>query len=226
MKVRSSECGVRNCGFTFVELLIAATMISILFVGLGAHLRGGVRVWRQVTEATQALQHERVALEQLARDFANAFVFDDPRADVPAPTPYFGASELAWFTVGPGRSPTVAIVAYQCADAAGEPWLLRMRQSVSEARAQVTPEPERILPGCRSLSAQYAYLPPPETTPAVLEWKPTWPDDPEGPFKLPRLVEVTLELKASEREASRRLRRIFAIPAGRFGQPEGAGGSS
>ena len=40
----------RQAAFTLVELLIAATMMSILVVGLSAHLRGGLTVWRRVTD--------------------------------------------------------------------------------------------------------------------------------------------------------------------------------
>ena len=63
-------------GFTLVELLIAATMMSVLFIGLGSHLRGGIAVWRQTTQRVDALQRERVALDRLERDLANSVIYD------------------------------------------------------------------------------------------------------------------------------------------------------
>src|SRR3989338_7951880 len=63
-------------GFTLVELLIAATMMSVLFIGLGGHLRGGIIVWRQTTQRVDALQRERVTFDRLERDLANGIVYD------------------------------------------------------------------------------------------------------------------------------------------------------
>src|SRR3989338_7112977 len=86
--MRNSEFGVRNHsafriphselphGFTLVELLIAATMMSVLFIGLGGHLRGGIEVWRQTTQRVDALQRQRVTLDRLERDLANGIVYD------------------------------------------------------------------------------------------------------------------------------------------------------
>lgn len=78
--------------------------------------------------------------------------------------------------------------------------------------------PERLLPDCDALAFQYAYLPAPETGQPgplrELEWKPTWPDDADEPLRLPRLVEVSIEV------AGRQARRVCALPSGAFGQSE------
>ena len=108
-------------GFTFVELLIAATMISVLIVGLAAHLRGGIIVWQRATQTTEALQRQRVALGRLERELANAIVYDERDAaygsrEGQLPSPEFGAHDLRWFTVVPSGKgiSTVRFVTYEC----------------------------------------------------------------------------------------------------------------
>jgi hypothetical protein len=197
-------------------------MIAVLFVGLGAHLRGGLTVWQRTTAMGEALQRQRVALDRLERDLANALVFD-ARKDAyggttgQLPLPAFGNTTLSFFTVSPmGASgpPAIRFVTYACGEHGGTTGLWRTSQSVGAARARSPePAPERLLPDCDALAFQYAYLPAPETEPGELEWKPAWPDDADEPLRLPRLVEVSIEV------AGRQARRVCAIPTGAFGQP-------
>jgi type II secretory pathway pseudopilin PulG len=195
-----------------VELLIAATMMAVLFVGLTAHLQGGVAVWRQATVRTDRLQRRRVALDRLARDVANALVYDARTEAYGAevgrlPPPQFGAQEMSWFTVRltpAAQLPTVQFVTWRCDTLEGVTGLWRVAQSVNEARAQRPAEPELILSGCQALAAQYAYQPDDPSQPVV--WRAEW-DDAER--TVPRLVKVALELDTGEE-----LARTIAIPAG------------
>ena len=93
--------GLTLFGFTLVELLLAATLISILFVGLGAHLRGGIIVWRRTTQTGEQLQRRRVAFTRLERDLANAIRYDDRGTAYGAalgllPPTRFSADTPAW----------------------------------------------------------------------------------------------------------------------------------
>jgi len=220
-------------GFTLVELLIAATMIAILFVGIAAHLRGGLTVWRRATDHGEAAQRMRVALDRLERDVVHAIVYDDRKerygADGLLPLPGFGSGELRFFTQTVTRSgypPSLRLVTYQCSPSSATPGLWRTSQAIAEARGNIAPTPEAMLPECAELSLRYAFqLSESSEAPSVMDWRPTWPDDPNEPLRLPRLVEVTI------RSAAGRLaRRIIAVPVGQFGTPvlppaeEGAGG--
>jgi len=199
--------------FTFVELLIAAATIAILFVGLGAHLRGGITVWRRATATGAMVQRQHVALDQLERELANAIVYDDRDASYGdelglLPRPELGEARLAWFAVPPmGRDPLPAIrfVTYACTQVDDAWGLWRTRQSIGEARARREPVPQLVLPDCEQLSVRYAAISP--DSPEPLEWRSQW-DEPER--GLPRLVEVTMRFAAGNR-----LTRVFAIPAGR-----------
>lgn len=206
-----ASCVLRPTGFTFVELLIAATMMSILFVGLGAHLRGGLIVWQQSTLRGEAVQRRRSAFDRLERDLANAFVYDNREEAYGEefgrlPAPQFGEDALVVFTVEriPGGLPAVRIVTYRCEEREGTAGLWRTSRSIGEARAKLEPAAALLLEGCSALSLQYARVG--TASPDALEWRP--PGDADMPA-LPRLVKVSLELSVGGR-----MERVCAIPAG------------
>lgn len=201
-----------RAGLTFVELVIAATMMSVLFVGLGSHLRGGITVWQRATTISEQLQQQRVALERLQRDLADAFVYSQEQAYGPPPklpAPLFEPDQLRWFTrqqATTTRPPGVRIVDYRCETRDGVQGLWRTSWSISEARSETfLPTPELLLPGCDALSARYAYLPPagaPPTPP--FEWHDRWNE----PKQLPPLIALSLE------GARMAIQQWLSIPAG------------
>lgn len=204
-------------GFTLVELLIAATMMSILFVGLGAHLRGGIAVWRRTIAAGETVQRRHVALERLEQELANAIVYDDREASYgegegALPRPRFEETQLAWFSVAPaGRRPMPAVrfVTYECAQRDGVQGLWRTSQFVGDARARTAPSPQLALPECEQLSLRYAVLPDDPAEPPA--WRSQWAEPHRG---LPRLLEVTMRFASGER-----LTRVMGIPSGRSAAP-------
>lgn len=199
-------------GFTFVELLIASTMMAVLFLGLAAHLQGGIMVWQRATQTAERLQRTRVALDRLDRDLANAMTLDSREAaygDDPGklPPPQFGSQELRWYTVEPDpvdRMGSVRVVTYACREKGGVVGLWRTSVLISQARAKIEPAAELVLPGCERLSVRYGYLPVDESGP--IAWREQWKPDPTT--ALPRLVEVSLE------SAGYRTRRVCPIPIG------------
>lgn len=194
----------RGAGFTFVELLIAATMMSILFVGLGTHLRGGVLVWRRTTDTAESLQQQRMAWGQLERDLANAILYEG-QGDL-EDLAQFGEAELRWFTVRPSTSQQfgeIAFVTYGCASVDDAQGLWRTSQSISELLAGTEVTPEQLVPSCEALSFQYAYLPVEDGV--GLEWSGRW----EYPEALPRLVAASAEFKPGQER-----REVFWIPSG------------
>jgi type II secretory pathway pseudopilin PulG len=206
----------RSGGFTFVELLIAATMTSVMFVGVGTHLRGGLSVWRRATETVETMRREHVALDRLSRDLANAVVYD-PRPQAygeevgKLPPPAFEAEQLRCFTVAAAsreRLPSLRVVSYYCEPDGGQAGLWRSSQALGEARARLDPARERLLPACERLSFRYGVLPSAAATdpPPPLEWRDAWTD---AERRLPRLVEVSIR-----QPSGRRLRRVIRIPSG------------
>ena len=198
-------------GFTLVELLVAATMMSVLFVGLGAHLRAGLTVWQRATTTGERIQRQRVGLERLQRDLANAFLYD-ARGTSYGDTqgsllhPQLDSDGLAYFTVlqGVEALPSVRFVTYRCGESGGVAGFWRTSQSLADVRARREAVPELLLPECDQFSLRYAV---PSTDAAEpLSWREQWNDAEKS---LPRLVEVTVHARSG---AS--LKRLFAIPAG------------
>ena len=186
-----------------MELLIASTMMSVLFVGLAAHLQGGLAVWRRVTAMGDRLQRQRVALGQLERDLANAIA---SHHEDPALSAQFGMTELRWWTVRqtrPQRIGAVELVTYRCARLGEVQGLWRTSQSVEEALTGAEVTPARLMPSCEGVSFQYAYLP--DGTDGPLDWHDAWSD----PQELPRLVQVTVQLAPG-----RSIQRVVWIPSG------------
>ncbi len=204
-------------------------MISVLFVGLASHLRGGVVVWQHATETVEAVQRRSAAWDRLAKDLANAVVYDDREAaygqgETPLPRPQFDGAHLAFFAVqrpAPGEPPSVRFVTYQCGrlDEPGGTWLWRTSQSVGEARVNKRPpSPEPLLANCQQLSVAYAYLPSSADGAlgsGPLEWRGEWH---ESSQQLPRLLEVSLTLtsaKTNQPEAGdQERRRLLSVPSG------------
>ena len=216
--LRFAVCGLRSEGFTLVELLIAATMMAVLFVGLGAHLRGGITVWRRATASEQTLQRRRVALDRLGRELADALIYDGRRdtyePDGRLAAPQFSAAQLRWFTLAPtGRRQPAAVrfVTYACERHDGVKGLWRTSQSVDAWRSRQPAAPELLLTGCDQLTIRYAIqrLPDqPASDGDPVAWRATWDD---SITTLPRLLAVSLKLDTGED-----LTRVFAIPAGKL----------
>lgn len=186
-------------------------MMSILFVGLGAQLRGGLIVWRQSTLRGEAVQQRRAAFDRLEQDLANTFVYDNrPEAygEEPGKLPalQFGEEALALFTVErmSGGLPAVRIVTYRCEEREGTAGLWRTSQSIGEARAKLEPEAALLLGGCSALSLRYAQRR--TAGSGALEWGPLAAAD---TLVLPRLIRVSLELSGGGR-----MEHVCAVPAG------------
>ncbi len=62
-------------GFTFLELLIAVTIFSIVAVAIYSSFSVGIRAWRKTEESYKVRQETRHALDMMARDLRCAIKF-------------------------------------------------------------------------------------------------------------------------------------------------------
>ena len=210
-------------GLTFVELLMAATIFSILLVGVSGHLRGTVMAWRRATSTVEQLQQTRVALDRLGEDLANAFVFE--ATETWTPLALFAAGQLQFYTVRQGRTGAegdrgVRFVTYALEPEDEALSLVRTSRTAQEAAWDLPTPPQSLLRPIQSLSIRYAALMEVEggQETSQLEWLTDWQD----PTKLPKLVEVTVELGGSA-AVPQRVRQVFVIPHGSLESPAGAG---
>jgi len=208
---------VNSIGFTLVELLIAATMMSILMIGLGSHLRGGLLVWRRTTESAEFLQRQRVALDRMARDLANAVAYQDVREDVPLPPASIATDSFQWVAAHQALAgvDSVRWVTYSCGPGEDPQGLWRTSRPLGGVRGGLEVSGELLLPGCVDLAIRYAYTAVEGS--GTLEWRDEW----LFPDEFPQAVEVTVRF-----ESGREIRRVMAIPIGvlkSVQQAEGAG---
>ncbi len=219
----------RDCrgGLTFVELLLAVTMVAILFVGLGTHLRGGIAVWRRVTQSTEARQGVRAAIDRMSRDLSGAFIFDDRPEAYAAQTEWalapaeLNGNSVAVYTAASRQwdeSSSVRRVSYWCGRSGEQTGLWRSSWSVAQVRAKQGPDPELILADCEAHSLKYAYLrsDDPGRQSEPIEWRAAWQETPKF---LPRLIDVTLTVAGrpdpqGNAAARRTLETVMMIPAG------------
>jgi hypothetical protein len=186
----------RRRGLTFVELLVASTMLAVLIVGLTGHLRAGAIVWQRSTSTGEEQQQQRVAMARMERDLSNALVYaaEGAYGSQPgnAPAPEFGQSALKFYSLEAvpreEKPATVRYITYACGEVHGVQALWRTSQSVGEARFQHAAKPVAVLPGCESLTFQYAYL---GATAGSIAWNAEWKSPQKG---LPRLMAVTLTM--------------------------------
>ena len=198
---------------TFVELLMASVIFSLLMAGLAAHLRGGVVAWRRTTETMEELQRVQVTMERLAQDLANATPLHAQPPDL------FEAGRIRFSTVrptaafpadAPGETAIpaqVRVVTYALEPVSNIPTLVRHAQTLQEALAATPAPSESLLSDVQRLTFRYGRLLSGETP--RLAWEEVWND----PAHLPRLVEVTLERKPGA-PTPQTIQHIFAIPQG------------
>ena len=197
-----------SSGLTFVELLMAATIFSILMVGLSTHLRGGIVAWRRATVTIDELQQRRMALERLTQDLANGVVVET-RPDSPVA---FGPEALAFYTVQPVRGMSqdnarVWLVTYHLQQTAETKALVRQAQTIRQAQARLEPQTTQLLAHVERLTIRYGSLP--EGNEPQIVWRTSWDDR----SQFPQLLEMTVELNGPP-ILPRTIRAVVVAPSG------------
>lgn len=72
---------INRRGFTFIELLIAMTIFTIIATVIYSSLRAGIRVWNRSNQTIEEFQSMRVFFAMVSSDLRNAVVFDPEGAN-------------------------------------------------------------------------------------------------------------------------------------------------
>jgi len=77
--LRNTHNAMRNaqCAFTFVELLISITLVSLVGVAVYSVLANGIHAWRRGNENRAYARNIRLTTERMACDLRNTFEFSD-----------------------------------------------------------------------------------------------------------------------------------------------------
>ncbi|MDO8535444.1 MAG: prepilin-type N-terminal cleavage/methylation domain-containing protein, partial [Candidatus Omnitrophota bacterium] len=76
-------------GFTFIELIVAITIFSIMAVSIYSVFRAGVRLWYRTNPLIQANQSTRYFFNTLSADLKNSVSYNDVSRGLKT----FGSSE-------------------------------------------------------------------------------------------------------------------------------------
>ncbi len=196
----------RKSGLTLIELLMAATITSILMIGVTLHLRGGITAWRRATAVVDGLGESRAALDQLAQDLANAVVIDTRPTAVPQTA--FSQEALQCYTLRSARTGAeVQWVTYALADQSSGKALVRSAQPIQAARQTGAVTPQPILEHVDGWSLRYGYTA--AEGAASISWRPTWDDT----MHLPKLIDVTITFSRAAAHQPP-IHQVLVIPTG------------
>jgi prepilin-type N-terminal cleavage/methylation domain-containing protein len=168
-------------GFTFVELLIALAIFSIIAVSVYSVFRAGVRLWKSNNAAFDSNRAARYFFDTAASDMRNAFVY--PGMDIVG-TPD-GFSFMALVTAGAANSSPgveIARVSYIFDKDAGV--VRRMVAGKEEGFDQAYSRISEFQLGEGQFSFSYCYRPKAEGAP--YEWRGYW----NAKDKMPRGVRI------------------------------------
>jgi len=180
-------------GFTLVELLVAMTLIGLIFIALFGGLRFGARTWEVGNARSEALTQIEVTQSLLRRQLAQAFVL--PGSDRDDFT-FEGETERLRFTApGPSQVGLGGIYLFELftdRSEQGQRLVLKWRLHRPELDPDSPVEDEErktrvLLDGVAALRLEYFGDPEEDEDP---QWRETW----SGYDLMPELISIRLDL--------------------------------
>jgi prepilin-type N-terminal cleavage/methylation domain-containing protein len=155
----------RNCGFTLIEILIAALIFSIVSLSIYAAFRSGLAAYQKIDTASEIYRVARIILNKIDADLKNSFVREDSAGN----SGFAGAAEsLEFFSIGDN----ICRVKYAWDSSSGT-----LRRSVVAGLDTLNPQaevsPEDLAAGIEKITFEYAYLTGDDNQPCV--WQSDWP---------------------------------------------------
>ncbi len=187
-------------GFTFVEIVLVMSLLSIISVALYNALANGLKVWdRGVHSFTE--QEALIFFDKLTRDVHNAF----PSRVLPVDgrRTYFVFPSIVRKLAGPNMTEyadQVVMVKYDLD--IKQRALVRREANYGQAVNSQYPEASVLLPDIKAVQFRYLY-------PSF--GKDVWGDQTKG--ELPSAVEVSVEFGSPK--AAYKMRRLILIPLGK-----------
>ncbi|MDD5173767.1 MAG: type II secretion system protein GspJ [Candidatus Omnitrophica bacterium] len=191
-------------GFTFIELIIAVTIFSIIAVSVYSVFRAGVRLWSGTNPVIQANQSTRYFFNTISMDLKNSVSYN---AALPV-IKTFGSSEeenvnfegdeqkISFMTLinvsGSGVSPHAelarVIYSFDKPKKAVKRAVATKAEGLNESFAKVTEILNDI--DSEDFGFEYCYKVASSPTEYTYEWKERWSDEDRDKGKIPRGVKV------------------------------------
>lgn len=212
-------------GFTFIELIIAITIFSIIAVSIYSVFRAGVRLWSRTNPLIQANQSTRFFFNTISSDLKNSVSYDA----VPTGPRTFGSSEKESvnFEGEEQRVSFITLVDVSVGTLPPHTELARVVYSFDKSKKTVKRAVATKAEGLsedhakageilrdiddKDFGFEYCYKEVSSPTEYSYEWKETWEDEDKDKGKIPRGVRVKAGVYSKT---------IF-IPTGRLGGKDG-----
>ncbi|MBL7156751.1 MAG: prepilin-type N-terminal cleavage/methylation domain-containing protein [Candidatus Omnitrophica bacterium] len=207
---------MRKKAFTFIELLVALTIFSIIAASIYYTFNAGIRIWQRGNSIIEDNQRLRIFFDAVSKDMQNAAANFAREADFSIEYEWLNDS-VAFPSViniydNNVISRELAKVAYRFDNANGK--LTRIQATLKDGFSESGGEEETLLEGLKSLAFEYCYESP------VAEGEYEWRDEWEFDDKIPRGVKIKLTLKDELRETEKTFENIILIPTGKLGKEE------
>lgn len=229
---------MKNRSFTFIELLVAISIFSIIASGLYYSLHMGARVWARGDEIIKENQEIRTFFNAISADLVNANLYSGQKTE-------WGADKITFFSLvniyseGKMRKGLVKVSYFMDSDSGG---IVRALAGRQEGFKEESAEKEIVLHSIGSMSFKYPYKISDDLQ-GEYEWRDSWQSERaaknEGLAEvgaaaveetvMPRGVNIRVEIASSgstsaENASSGGAAKIFEktvfIPIGKLGETE------
>jgi len=199
-----------DTAFTFIELLIALTIFSIMAASIYYTFNTGVKVWGRGDSIISDNQKLRVCFDTISLDMRNAVFYSGMEPEWSADTAYFATIVNTSKSGRPARE--LAEVTYHFDSTKGE--LSRRRFMFKEENEKKRAAEKVLLDDLGDFTFEYCYELP------MSDGEYTWEDEWEFEDKIPRGVRIKLALKNEEENPPEAFIKTIFIPMGELGKEE------
>jgi prepilin-type N-terminal cleavage/methylation domain-containing protein len=190
-----------NYGFTFIELLMALAIFSVIATSIYYTLHSGIELWSKGNSAISHNQKLRVFFNAVSSDLRNTV----PCYGMEAITPEWSEEKISFPTL---RGEIIEAV-YYFDDKKNE--LKRTYARREEGFDEESADAETLLDGLEGAGFEYAY-----EADEGYTWKKTW----ESEDTAPRAVRFKCEFKERAVGGAESFEKIIFIPIGKLGEEE------
>ncbi len=171
--------------FTLIELLIAASILSVILVSIYSAFRTGMFGYARIEDTLAANRAAGKVMERMGIDLRNAFAYSKDKSSFRGTKDEISFLCLVDTFSEEGSSRDLALVSYGLKGGALTRLCLK-NQEILNTASDI--EPEEMASAIAELTFNYGYLAAPEQP---LEWKEGWTD----PSSLPQAVQIKLTLQ-------------------------------
>ena len=202
-----------NTAFTFIELLIALTIFSIIAASIYYTLNAGIKVWQRGNILIEENQRMRIFFDMISKDMINIVSF----SGIPSEWAEESISFHTIIDVSSAAKPHRELVRRIYYFDAQKSELKRGRVIQKEDFDEKYVDEKVLLDNLEDISFEYAY-----ESGEEYEWKDEWEfgDEDEGEDIIPRGVKIKVKLKNGAEDKEKTFEKIVFIPIGELGKEE------